>query len=106
MGDVNVKSKYPSWTRSWEDKLPEIDSQLVDIYYDKPEQTAQALDEAKQTIQYWFDNQNLEPQTRTEWEKLKLDGELFREQVQSRITQLIQDGKLRLSRTMGQGSQG
>jgi len=105
MGDVNLSSKYPSWTRLWQDKLPEIDSQLVDIYQDQTEQSNQALDEAKQTIQYWFDNQNLDSQTRAEWEKLKLDGNLFREQVQSRITQLIQDGKLRLSRTMGQGSQ-
>lgn len=104
MGDNLQNTQYPGWTKAWQEKLSEVDEQLVDFYDGKREQTAQALAECREQIQFWFDNQNLEPLARAEWEKVKADTRLLGAEIENRIIHLVQDGRIRLLRRVGQDS--
>ena len=92
------EEQYPRWNRTWQEKLSEVDDRIVDFFREAGEWTEDTAQDVKQHISSWFDKQNLEPETRAEWEKAKSDAKLFGAQVENRITHLVQDGKIKLHR--------
>lgn len=97
---IQPDDRYPRWNRTWQEKLSEVDDRIVDYFRDAGEWTENTAADLKDRISSWFDKQNLEPETRAEWEKAKSDAKLFAAQVDNRVTHLVQDGKIKVNRAM------
>jgi hypothetical protein len=91
-------TRYPRWAEAWNDRIAEIDALILDCYNSPEYQAAQGDSDrqcrlVEERIRDWFDRRPLNTAARTEWEKVKADATYFKDRVNSRIRQLMDEGR-------------
>jgi hypothetical protein len=100
MANPFPETEYPRWSKTWKERLSEVDDQIVDYLRNAKEGTEDAVENITRKIDRWFDSQTLDTETRAEFDKLRADQKLLRAQIENRITHLVEDGKIKVARQM------
>jgi hypothetical protein len=101
MSDTNNQNQnenYPAWMNEWNAKASEIDDQIIDFFKDLPEHTSEAWDSATERLQAWWDKQTIDDKAREEFAELKANTAKLTEKIQTRVKELVDEGRLKLAR--------
>jgi hypothetical protein len=84
---------YPYMERAWQERLPQIDRQIIDFYRGTTE-IGKGIPQLEYGIMDWLHGQALDGPTRAELLQLGQDPDYMRSRVAERIEELRSAGKL------------
>lgn len=98
-------SRYPEWIKAWNAKAAEIDKQIINFFTGKKdyEYTPTSAHELDTHVGHWWDEQGLDANTRSQYEKARSD-EFFSQRVADRVRRLEEEGKLSRIKSAGGGT--
>ena len=89
---------YGNWLDNWNDRMEEIDGQIVSWWNDSWRTTSQSADELYDKVASWWDDQTLSEKAKADWIKARADRKVLEARIEQRVTHLVQDGKVKLAK--------
>jgi DNA-binding TFAR19-related protein (PDSD5 family) len=95
---TNKPEEGQHWHETWTKNLSQVDDKLIELYKEASEKAEDAAEHAKAKVQEMLDKTDMDEKARANWEKAKVEGKELGAKIESRVAQLIADGKIALSK--------
>ena len=83
-----------TWDKVWLEKLSKVDDVIIEFFKDTGDKVEDAFTQVKEKVQSWFDKEDLDDDARAEFEQAKTDQTVFHAQVENRVKELADEGKI------------
>jgi hypothetical protein len=91
------RDRQPGWSRTWQEKLSEVDDQILDYLRETGELTSESVRDITARIQTWFEGQQLDSSMRAELARLHGEQRLLHARIADRVNYIAQDEQFRLA---------
>lgn len=99
MGEPLVQeSRFPALTQVWQDKLAEIDDQIVGCCNHHPQSPDELVENTRQQLEAWFERLDLDAGTKAEYDRARAAGKFLPALLNDRISFLAAEGRIRFPR--------
>jgi hypothetical protein len=92
------QDSYDNWLAAWNERVEEIDTNIVSWWNESWQTTSESLDELNDKLAAWWDKQTLPEQASAEWKKARADRMVMQARIEQRVTHLVEDGKVKLAK--------
>ena len=97
MVEARHAARLMGWEQAWNERLPEIDEQIIHFLQDYGGINADNLQRLSDNVRIWFDSQVPHASYDPDWQRAKSDPSLLQSMLEQRFSHLLHHRRLQLA---------